>query len=38
MRLSEFIEQDILDRDGKVVAWTTDAALAHRIVRLLNSE
>ncbi len=38
VRLSDFIEQDILDRNGKVVAWTTDAALAYRIVRLLNGE
>jgi len=38
VRSSGNIGQEILDRDAKVVAWTTDAVLAHRIVRLLNSE
>lgn len=37
VRSSGNIGQEVLDRDGKVVVWTTDAVLAHRIVRLLNS-
>jgi hypothetical protein len=37
VRSSGNIGQEVLDRDGKVVAWTTDAVLAHQIVRLLNS-
>lgn len=38
VRSSSNIGQEILDADGKVVAWTTDAVLAHRIVRLLNQD
>lgn len=38
VRESGNIGQEVLDADGKVVAWTTDIVLAHRIVRLLNSE
>lgn len=38
VRSSSNIGQEILDRDGKVVVWTTDAVLAHRITSLLNSE
>lgn len=38
VRSSGNIGQEILDRDGKVVVWTTDAVLAHRITNLLNSE
>lgn len=36
VRSSGNIGQEILDRDGRVLAWTTDAVLAQRIVRLLN--
>jgi hypothetical protein len=38
VRSSGNIGQEILDHDGKVVAWTTDPVLAHRITSLLNSE
>jgi hypothetical protein len=29
--------QEILDSAGKVVCWTMDSELAHRIVKLLNA-
>lgn len=32
------IGQEIKDEDGLTVAWTVNPELAHRIVRLLNSE
>lgn len=38
VRPSGNIGQEILDRDGKVVVWTTDAVLAHRITTFLKSE
>jgi hypothetical protein len=38
VRSSGNIGYETLDRDGKVVVWTTDAVLAHRIMHLLNSE
>jgi hypothetical protein len=38
VRESGNIGQEVLDADGKVVAWTTDVVLAHRIVRLLNED
>ena len=36
VRESGNIGQEVLD-DGKVVAWTTDVVLAHRIARMLNA-
>jgi hypothetical protein len=38
VRSSGNIGQEILDRDGKVVAWTTDVLLARRITLLLNRD
>ena len=38
VRSSSNIGQEVLDADGKVVAWTTSPELAHRIVRLLNQD
>lgn len=32
------VGQEIKDEDGLTVAWTLSPELAHRIVRLLNSE
>jgi hypothetical protein len=32
------IGQEIKDEDGLTVVWTVNPELAHRIVRLLNSE
>ena len=36
VRESGSIGQEVLDAYGKVVAWTTDVVLAHRIARMLN--
>ena len=38
VRESGNIGQEVLDADGKVVAWTTDAVLAHQIARMLNAD
>jgi hypothetical protein len=38
VRSSGSIGQEILDRDGKVIAWATDESLARRITVLLNSD
>ncbi len=38
VRSSGNIGQEILDESGVIVAWTTDAVLAHRITRLLNED
>ena len=38
VRFSGNIGQEVLDADGKVVAWTTDAVLAHQIARMLNAD
>lgn len=38
VRSSGNIGQEIKDEDGLTVAWTVTPELAHRIVRLLNSE
>jgi hypothetical protein len=38
VRSSGNIGQEIKDEDGLTVAWTVNPELAHRIVRLLNSE
>jgi hypothetical protein len=32
------IGQEVLDADGKVVAWTTDVVLAQQIARMLNAD
>ena len=37
-QMSGNIGQEVLDADGKVVAWTTDAVLAHQIARMLNAD
>jgi len=36
VRQSGSIGQEILDQDGTVVAWTTDAWLAQVVCKLLN--
>ena len=38
VRESGNVGQEVLDADGKVVAWTTDAVLAHQIARMLNAD
>lgn len=38
VRESGNIGQEVLDADGKVVAWTTDVVIAHRIARMLNAD
>ena len=38
VRSTSNIGQEVLDADGKVVAWTTDAVLAHQIARMLNAD
>ena len=38
VRSTRNIGQEVLDADGKVVAWTTDAVLAHQIARMLNAD
>jgi hypothetical protein len=36
IRRSGNIGQEILDQDGKIIAWTTDAWIAQVICKLLN--
>lgn len=36
VRQSGNIGQEILDQDGKIIAWTTDAWIAQAICKLLN--
>jgi hypothetical protein len=36
IRRSGTIRQEILDPDGKIIAWTTDAWIAQVICKLLN--
>ena len=36
MRTNSICSQEIVDRDGQVIAWTTDEIVAHVICKLLN--
>ena len=38
VRSTSNIGQEVLDANGKVVVWTTDVVLAHRIARMLNAD